>query len=232
MDISREITYPIISSNFSKAFLYEHNYSTQLIASPLIEGLIMKYRAFISVHIEPDDRLLDLHIDLASGKSSLKMVAPDKLHITLKFLGDTDVSLNERIIEIMEDIVNDKTPFEIELRGAGAFPSDKYIKVVWVGVDSKGRLEAISERLNSELKSLGFKSEKGFRGHLTLARVKNARDKKKISRFIKANRDTIIMNFEVKNIELMKSTLTPTGPIYEIVRSITLASGDEVIDNE
>ena len=192
----------------------------------------MKFRAFISVRIEPNDKLLELRDDLASGNSSLKMVAPDKLHITLKFLGDTDVSLNDRIIEIMEDVVRDQTPFEIELRGAGAFPSENYIKVVWFGVDSKGRLEAISLRLNSELKSLGFKSDKGFRSHLTLARVKNARDKKKISTFIKVNRDTIIMKFAVKNIELMKSTLTPTGPIYETIRSIPLGNGDEVIRNE
>jgi len=192
----------------------------------------MKYRAFISVHIEPDGRLLELHKDLASGKTSLKMVAPDKLHVTLKFLGDTDVSLNDRIIDIMKDAVSDKTPFEIEIRGAGAFPSDKYIKVIWVGVDSGGKLEAISEKLNSELKTLGFKSDKGFRGHLTLARVKNAKDKKKISRFIKANRDTIIMDFRVSSIELMKSTLTPTGPIYETIRSIPLRNGEEVISNE
>lgn len=87
-------------------------------------------------------------------------------------------------------------------------------------------------RLNSELRSLGFKSDKGFRSHLTLARVKNARDKKKISTFIKANRDTMIMKFPVKNIELMKSTLTPTGPIYETIRSIPLGNGEEVIRNE
>lgn len=150
------------------------------------------------------------------------MVDPDKLHITLKFLGDTDVSINDDIVRITENIIKDRTPFDIGIRGMGAFPSSNYIKVVWLGVDSHGILEEISKRLNNDMKTFGFKRDKGFKGHLTLARVRNARDKKKLLRVLAANRDVKVMTCHVECINLMKSTLTPKGPIYEVLRSIPI----------
>ncbi len=182
--------------------------------------MVIKYRAFISVHIEPNEKLMDIWNELSRGKTSLKMVDPDKLHVTLKFLGDTDISLNDDIIRIIEDVTSDIESFEIQIRDMGAFPSPNYIKVVWLGVESSGTFENISLELNESLKSLGFKKEKGFKGHLTLARVKSAKDKNKIIKMIKVNRDVCVLNMSVSGINLMKSTLTPKGPIYEVVRNI------------
>jgi len=175
---------------------------------------------------------MDIWNELARGKSSLKMVDPDKLHITLKFLGDTAISLNDDIISIMEDALGDTEPFEIRIRDMGVFPSANYIKVVWLGVESGGILENISSRLNVALKSLGFKREKGFKGHLTLARVRSARDKNKIIKMIKANRDVHVLNTPVNGINLMKSTLTPKGPIYEVVRTVAIKSKSREEEDE
>ena len=186
--------------------------------------MVIKYRAFISVHIEPNEKLMDIWNELSHGKSSLKMVDLDKLHITLKFLGDTEISMNDDIIRIIEDVTDDIAPFEILIGDMGAFPSSNYIKVVWLGVESSGILEKISKRLNESLKSMGFKKEKGFKGHLTLARVKSARDKNKIIKMLKAKRDEHVLNMPVSGINLMKSTLTPKGPIYEVVRTIAIGN--------
>ncbi len=185
-------------------------------------GRKMKYRAFISVAVEANECLLNVWRELESSGDSLRMVKPGNLHITLKFLGDVDSSIDRSIIEVMEKALTGINPFKAEIRGMGAFPSENYIKVVWLGVDSSGMLEDISSRLVEGMKGLGFKKDKGFQGHLTLARVRSARDKKKIKRIISANRDTIFLDFPVRSIELMKSTLTPTGPIYEIVRSVPM----------
>jgi len=188
-------------------------------------GISIKYREFISIHVEPNDKLLAIHRELGEGKSSLKMVDPDKLHITLKFLGDTDVSMNDDIVRIIENAVKDVAPFDMEIRDMGAFPSPNYMKVIWLGIESNGILEKISESLSNDMRTLGFKRDKGFKGHLTLARVRNARDKKKLSRIISGNRDEKVMAYHVECINLMKSTLTPMGPIYEVLRSIKIQGG-------
>jgi 2'-5' RNA ligase len=165
---------------------------------------------------------MEIWKELAREKTSLKMVDPDKLHVTLKFLGDTDISLTDNIVRIMKDVTGDTDPFEARIRDMGVFPSTNYIKVVWLGVESSGILENISKRLNESLKSLGYKKEKGFKGHLTLARMKSARDKNKIMKMIKGNRDVHVMSMPVCAINLMKSTLTPKGPIYEVVKTVSI----------
>lgn len=191
------------------------------------EGIPITYRAFISVPIEPNGKILSLMEELKRSEKSLKVVDAGNLHVTLKFLGDTDPSFDDRIVQAIERVVDGRKIFGAQLRGMGVFPSEKYIKVIWLGVDSSGILEEISSDLNNVVKKLGFRSEKNFKGHLTLARVNSARGKKKITRLIDANRDTRMMFFPVEAIHLMKSTLTPQGPIYEVVRRVPLQSPDD-----
>ena len=103
--------------------------------------------------------------------------------------------------------------FEVFLDSIGIFPTENYIRVVWVGLKPEDYILSLQKIVDESLKEL-FKKEKYFKAHITLARVKYPEDKKL---FLEQLRKIKIENkkIEIKDFRLMKSTLTPKGPVYE-----------------
>jgi 2'-5' RNA ligase len=184
----------------------------------------LKFRAFISVDARPDQRLASLLRELIRSKADLKVVRPELLHVTLKFLGDTDEDLVGRIADGMTSAVDGIGPFTMRFKGMGAFPSLSSIRVVWVGIEQGEALGEIARRLDSELQPLGFgRDEKGFKPHLTLARTRiNPRNSVAIQEIIQANGATDYGEYVVDRILLKKSVLGPQGPAYSTVIEVPL----------
>ena len=181
----------------------------------------MTFRAFISVDLEPQAKLIEFWEGLKGSNAPLKLVNLDIIHMTLKFLGDTQEGLVEEIERIMTESIQDIEPFEVKLKGTGAFPNLNYMKVVWVGLEGAEPLISISRTLDNELSKLGFKREKrGFRPHVTVARVKGPRNKNILADVINEYKD---VDFGIKNVDcirLKKSVLSREGPTYSTVREI------------
>ncbi len=188
----------------------------------------MTYRGFISVHVGPGPELKKARGELIKTGASLKMVSLENLHITLKFLGEVDPNADDDIEEIIRISLLNKSTLEVKLKGMGAFPSEKRINVIWIGVDSEGILENISGSINSSMESLGFKRGKPFQGHLTLARMRNARCKSLVQDIIKKYSAAEFQENKMVMVHLMKSTLTPQGPIYEVRRTIEIGT-DQIV---
>jgi len=93
-----------------------------------------KFRGFIAIDIDPFPKLLEIEREIKISGANVKCVEPENIHLTIKFLGDTDESLIDRIKDIMNDSVKNMEPFEIQLKGAGVFPNERYIKVIWIGI--------------------------------------------------------------------------------------------------
>jgi 2'-5' RNA ligase len=185
----------------------------------------LKFRAFVSVDIEPDQTLVSLLEALRRSGGDLKVVRSENLHVTLKFLGDTDQSLVEEIVERLTVAVADTQPFSLSLRGMGAFPSLTNIKVVWVGMDDGAVLGGIAERLEDSFSEMGFRRERrGFRPHLTVARARTARGMSPVADMITANAATDFGGQQVERVVLKKSVLTPKGPVYSDVEKVPLGS--------
>lgn len=152
---------------------------------------------------------------------NLKLVEPENIHLTLKFLGEIDEGMIDRISEKM-DLLSETERFEISLRGLGVFPKPNYVRVVWIGVDKDAnRIHELHKKLDSELNSLGFSNEDNFNTHLTIARVKSI-DKVKLRDILNKNSDTEFGSFLADRIELMKSELTPKGPRYSVLHTTYL----------
>ena len=181
----------------------------------------MSFRAFISVDLEPQQKLTEFWESLKGTNAPLKLVNLDIIHMTLKFLGDTEEGLVDDIERIMKDSIKDVEPFEVQLKGTGAFPNLNYMKVVWVGLEGADPLISISKILDREISKLGFKKEKrGFRPHVTLARVKGPKNKKILADVINEYKD---VDFGVKIVDcirLKKSVLHREGPTYSTVREV------------
>lgn len=183
----------------------------------------MKFRAFISADIVPSDALVGVLRRLASSRADLKTVRPELMHLTLKFLGDTEDSLVDEILERIREATEGLRPFRIRLKGMGAFPSMSNIRVVWVGIEDGGKLEGIARRLDEAMGELGFEADKrGFKPHLTLARTRSARNIANVQDILMENAATDYGEYEVDRVLLKKSVLTPTGPIYSTVKERVL----------
>ncbi len=168
--------------------------------------LITKYmvRSFIAIEI-PEEIKNKIERVQESIEKEVKNVEKDNLHITLLFLGELENSEIEKIIEIMKEM-KAKT-FNVEIKGVGFFPNDKFIRIIWAGVYSN-ELNNLCEEL-----SIKLNKKQKFRGHVTISRVKRKISRDTLERLNKF-KNSKFGNFQVKKIVLKKSVLTPTGPKY------------------
>jgi 2'-5' RNA ligase len=185
----------------------------------------MTFRAFISVDLESYPKLEEFWERLKGTDAPLRLVAIENLHMTLKFLGDTDEALVGDIERIMVDSIQNLEPFDVELKGTGAFPNLNYMKVVWVGLEGAEPLISLSKTLDRELGKLRFKREKkGFRPHVTLGRVKGPRNKNILADVLTEYQDVSFGVKRVDGIRLKKSVLSREGPTYSTVKEVMFKS--------
>lgn len=178
-------------------------------------------RTFIAVelpeHIKEAVRSIQPEMDFRG----LKLVEPELVHITLKFLGDIPESRVAPITDALAGI--ECPPFTARVTGVGVFPKPTYMKVIWLGV--AGEFEHLHSEVERVLKSYKFKKDRGrFTAHATLARVRHLDNtsKEQLAQVLGRLHDIDLGDFPVDSITLKKSTLTPRGPIYETLKEIPL----------
>lgn len=178
-------------------------------------------RTFIAVELDPSFIEKIRQIQEKFSEFNLKLVNPEIVHITLKFLGDIKESMVAPISASLDSVMCE--PFEAKVEGIGVFPKPSNPKVLWIG--ATGNFEALHNEVETVLKPFKFKEdERGFTAHATLARVKSLnKDQKDV--FINTLNELKNIEFgsmQVNKIFLKKSTLTPDGPIYETLHTVYL----------
>src|SRR2546430_11008907 len=116
----------------------------------------MTFRGFIAVDVAGGPVLNAFAADLRRASPSLKVVDTDQLHLTVKFLGDTEEGLVPEIVTTIREATADLRHFEIRVRGTGAFPSLGRVKVVGWGGDGAERIAHIADRIGASLDALHF----------------------------------------------------------------------------
>jgi len=181
------------------------------------------FRAFISVDLAG---LLDLEAvsyTIRGMNLQQKLVEPENVHISLKFLGDTPVRMTEDLLSIMKRSIEGIAPFDISFKGLGAFPKQDNPRVIWIGIQAPASLATIAARLEDGCADLGFRKEgRPFSPHLTLSRVKFVRDRKGLPDLFKVYQAKDFGTVKVEAIRLKKSILGPKGPTYSTVGEVLL----------
>ncbi len=179
-------------------------------------GFIILMRLFVACGM-PDgirQKLAALQNDIGNEHARIKWVEPVNIHLTMKFLGDVKDSRVDSIRKSLRKIRF--KPFISSVSGFGAFPSESYVKVLWVGLKPKERLEELHARIDGSMSELGFRKDPRFQPHVTLGRVRFVNDKNEFLRKIRELKDTGIGEpFKTDSFRLVKSTLTRSGPVYE-----------------
>jgi len=189
-------------------------------------------RLFIAINL-PDDLLETLrttqrHLQRKLAAYPLRWSRPEGVHLTLKFLGDTDPARIQAIATALNRIAVKHAPFELPVGGLGVFPNARRPNVLWVGVnDETHRLRHLAADVDKAMAKLGWQREKRpFNGHLTLARVKKQagnKDRRALGEAVTALQgyDRLGM-LPVRRVYIMRSQLRPDGAVYTEVQGIEL----------
>lgn len=179
-------------------------------------------RAFVAVRLPVTPPLRDVLGQLARMGRAIKTVAPENLHLTLKFLGDTDAGWIEPVCELLDGLASAVPAFDVTLRGLGAFPKPSRPSVIWTGVEPAEPLVKLADIVEQALTQFGFAAEtRTFQPHVTLARVK-ARPPRELESRLESNIDTEFAKFGVKELSLVQSHLSPQGPEYKTIHAAHL----------
>jgi 2'-5' RNA ligase len=178
-------------------------------------------RSFIAFDMENDQvlsRLTAAQNLLRETGADLKLVDPQNIHVTMRFLGDIGPGMVDKIHEAMKNIKF--TPFIIQLRGLGVFPSLNYPRVVWAGMtDGVEQLKSIFTQLEPQIRALGFAADAyGFSPHLTIARVRSGVNKQRLTELVAKKADYEFGTIKANCLRLKRSQLSPKGPTYSTIR--------------
>ncbi len=188
----------------------------------------MNVRLFVAVEIteETRNKLAAFQDKLKKAAADVGWVAPENLHITLKFIGYIDEEKIEEVRNIIKDSVTHIKPFNLSYAGVGAFPTPKSPRVIFAqAIDTGEALAKIHERLDNQLMALGVEHEaRKFDAHLTVGRVKTRRNVTKLMESLNSYNGFNFGLEHITQVVLMKSTLSPEGPIYTKLHSVDLVS--------
>ncbi len=179
-------------------------------------------RSFIAFDIENDsvkNQLTSMQTRLLQTGADLKLVETQNIHITVRFLGNISPNMVESIHQEMKTL--QFAPFDIQIKGIGAFPNIHYARVVWAGI-AKGatELRSIFSQLEPKLHRLGIDPDpKGFNAHITIARVRSGRNKAQLAKLLNDNKNHEFGSVDAECLRLKQSDLSPTGPVYTTLRT-------------
>lgn len=182
-------------------------------------------RLFIAVPVPENlkKRIIAVQDGIRRAGVDAKFVEAENLHFTIKFLGEVTEEKTAEIRGAMEKACENQKVFEINVSGIGAFPGGNYARVVWLSVkEGLQEFEDLIKTVDEELSRIGFEKEKGYVPHLTLARVRSGRNRAELLRLLEQLENMEIGKMKVKELKLMKSTLSGKCPVYEEMFSLKL----------
>jgi 2'-5' RNA ligase len=182
-------------------------------------------RIFIAIKTEPEETFLNIISSLKAGleRDSIKWAKVENIHITLAFLGNTEDSIINNLIRMLEEKCKGLTPFDLKMKGTGVFKNYSDPKIIWIGVEQSERLSELYEVVLSGLKVLNIDlGDKPFNPHITLGRIKHLHDKIAFRNVLEQFRNTEIQKVPVNEVILFESVLYPSGPVYTPIKMITL----------
>jgi len=198
----------------------------------------------MAVHLDRGirERLHHRASSIASKARGLRVPSVDNIHVTLRFLGETDAELVPDLEDVMKAVAGHVPPFRIEVSGLGTFPPRGPARILWAAIgEGKECLSLLARQLEQEVERLGFPAErKPFHPHVTIGRIKDpasgrhvaslcrppaapSRTGEENSRPTSSREDEETFGSQaVEAIVLVQSQLRPAGPHYSDLAVVSL----------
>ena len=181
-------------------------------------------RLFVAIDINDEikEKLSELQKNISQqcrlGRFDVTWVSPERMHLTLKFLGEVEEAKMSEVCRIVESTAAGKSGFELGFETVGCF-GGRSASVVWVGAGLVGdKLQDLQKDLENKVGSGGWAGDnKGFSGHLTLCRVKNPKTGYKLKKNCESYKDFYAGSVFVDSVAVYCSRLRSDGPVYSVI---------------
>lgn len=151
--------------------------------------------------------------DMGVGEQVAKWVKKENMHITMQFIGEVKKEQIDQIIKNVEQKVASWQKFKVKIGKVSYGAMNRGVpRLIWANINTNKDLECIANILGND----------NFKGHITLARVKQWVWKKIEPDERPDIEQSLDIEFEVESIDIMESKLSRTGPEYKILKSILL----------
>jgi RNA 2',3'-cyclic 3'-phosphodiesterase len=187
-----------------------------------------QWRCFVALDLSRELRasVTELQHRLRSRLSTdaVKFVRSDQLHLTLKFLGNVRSSDAGALTAALENVCASAPKMNLLLDSVGCFPDFNRPSVIWVGIHGEvEKLTALAASIGDATAAFGDHDEKrAFRPHLTIARVKNFKEGRRIGESLKNIKAAPLGEWTAARVELIRSQLSPKGATYTTLAGIPL----------
>ncbi len=192
----------------------------------------MMLRAFIAIEIPAgiQDAIAQSTVSLKNAlpKPLVRWVAPQNVHLTLKFLGDVSPTNLEQLAKTLKVETALHNTFSMSVCGFGAFPNSRRARVIWIGLEAPPALEALWRGVETAAAQLGHApEERPFSPHLTIGRVGqkiSASDVQRIRTLLDATKVGLLGTLSVEMVHIFKSDLRPDGSVYTHLYALPMKS--------
>lgn len=174
------------------------------------------------VAIRPPAPVRDLLIDTMEGIDSARWQDEEQLHLTLRFVGEVDARTADDVADALETIAF--PPFELALRGVGAFDKRGRVHSLWAGVGESRELRTLQQKIERACQRCGLEPEhRKFAPHVTVARLNRASGE--IGHWLTVNQSLASPAWTVEEFRLYESELGAGGADYTTVARYSLSPG-------
>ncbi len=179
-------------------------------------------RLFVALNI-PDEirkKIINVRDEVVRVPANFRWEPENKIHLTLKFIGDVEDNLVSQISDDL-NFINRAKQIKCSLTKFGCFYRDNFPKILWLGMTADENLEKLVEEVNQKLTKFNIAADRRkFTPHLTLKRFKGKEDNKIIDKFTQFNFPKI--EFETDTVTLFKSELIKSGSVYTKINNYKL----------
>lgn len=153
-------------------------------------------------------------------------VAPETMHLTLRFLGDVPAAWVPLLADAVRPLAAAAEAPRMRAMGLGVFPDWKRPRVLWTGVrDKNDRLLPLQREVENAVRSLGFEGEpQAYRPHLTLARFRRLKGTHAVKDIARSHDGFRTELFVPPCILLMRSQLGDGGARHSVVAEMPFAA--------
>lgn len=178
------------------------------------------YRLFVAIDLP--EEVKKMIRALREELPGARWVPLEQLHLTLRFIGEADEALYQRIKNILGAVRGG--PFRMALQGIGHFPPGRHPRVLWVGMEENEPLLKLQHNVELALIAAGLApEERRFSPHITIARLKET----PVNMVLACEENHFALRtdyFPVEDFHLYSSTLTGSGAIHRREASYPLGS--------
>jgi RNA 2',3'-cyclic 3'-phosphodiesterase len=182
-------------------------------------------RTFIGLKIDADRALTQLLSDFKKNLAGeqLRWIDPENLHLTLRFLGNTEDSQLADIVKGLDELIPKYDQFNLEIEGIGLFGKQSAPKILWAGIMMPQMVYNLVENIEEVVCIAGFaREERPFSPHLTLSRIKSITNTSRLISLVTQYKETHFQQQKVNQVILYESVLKSSGSVYVPIRIFNL----------